>query len=109
MTTLSVIQVPLPFGLGGFAIPIAHVVPRNATGTVQFQDGSTNLGAPVPVFGGVTFGGFTILSPGMHSLTAMFTPTDPAAFDPSTSPPVSLTFGPGFDGLFGGLFGRLGF
>jgi hypothetical protein len=91
-TTLLVIHIPLPFGLGGFAIPIANVAPFNAVGTVQFMDGNTNLGGPVPTFGGIVIGGFISLPPGSHSLTAMFTPTDPAAFAPSTSAAVSLTF-----------------
>jgi hypothetical protein len=108
-TTLSVIRVPLPFGLGGFAIPVANVSPSNAVGTVQFQDGNTNIGGPVPVFGGTSIGGFTFLPRGSHSLTAMFTPTDPTAFAPSTSAPVSLTFKSTFGGLFGGLFDGLGF
>ncbi|MGC1734159.1 MAG: hypothetical protein WA731_16140, partial [Pseudonocardiaceae bacterium] len=55
-TTLSVNQVPLPFGLGGIAIPTAHVAPPNAPGTVQFKDGTTNLGGPVPVTGGLAIG-----------------------------------------------------
>ncbi|MGH3871092.1 MAG: Ig-like domain-containing protein [Pseudonocardiaceae bacterium] len=91
-TTLSVTQIPLPFGLGGFAIPFANVAPPNAVGTVQFKDGATNLGAPVPVSGGFAFGGLVSLPPGPHSLTAVFTPTNSAAFQPSTSNTVAFTF-----------------
>jgi hypothetical protein len=87
-----VIQVPLPFGLGGFAIPIANVAPTNAAGTVQFKDGNTNLGAPVPVFGGVAIGPFTSLRPGLHSVTVVFTPSKPAAFKSSTSNTVTFRF-----------------
>lgn len=46
------VQVPLPLGLGGIAIPTARLTPANALGTVQFKDGATNLGIPVPVLGG---------------------------------------------------------
>ena len=91
-TTLSVIQVPLPFGLGGFAIPIANVGPDNPAGTVQFKDGTHNLGDPVRVFGGVAVGPFAFLPPGHHSVTAVFTPTNPAKFKPSTSNTVNFTF-----------------
>jgi len=91
-TTLSVVSIPLPLGLGGFVLPIAHVTPFNAAGTVQFTDGTTNLGAPVPVAGGVAVGPLTALSPGTHSITAVFTPTNPAKFQPSTSNIVTVTF-----------------
>jgi YVTN family beta-propeller protein len=91
-TTLNVIQVPLPLGLGGFAIPIAHVAPLNATGTVQFRDGSTDLGTPLPVAGGVAVGRISLLSRGTHSLSAVFTPTNPAKFTLSTSNTVTFTF-----------------
>ena len=86
------IQVPLPFGLGGFAIPLSNVGPGNPTGTVQFKDGTHNLGAPVPVFGGVAVGPFLALPAGHHSVTAVFTPTNPAKFQPSTSNIVNFTF-----------------
>jgi hypothetical protein len=91
-TTLSVIQVPLPLGLGGFAIPVANLTPLNAVGTVQFTDGSRNLGGRISVFGGVAIGPFTSLPPGSHSLTAVFTPTNPTAFKPSTSNTVTFKF-----------------
>src|SRR6185437_16286831 len=42
--TLTVIEVPLPLGLGGIAIPVTRVALPNATGTVQSQDGNTTLG-----------------------------------------------------------------
>ncbi len=84
-TTLTVIRVPLPFDLGSFVIASANVAPRNAAGTVQFKDGTTALGAPVPVSNGFAFFVIGTLTSGEHSLTAVFTPTDPAAFTPSTS------------------------
>ncbi|MGH3671665.1 MAG: Ig-like domain-containing protein [Pseudonocardiaceae bacterium] len=64
----------------------------NAAGTVQFKDGNTNLGRPVPVGGGVAIGLFTTLPPGSHSVTAVFTPTNPAKFKPSTSNTVAFRF-----------------
>jgi hypothetical protein len=78
--------------LGGFVIPIANVSPVNAAGTVQFMDGSTNLGGPVRVAGGTAVGPFTTLPRGPHSVKAVFTPTNPTAFQPSTSKTVNFTF-----------------
>lgn len=71
---------------------LANVTPRGATGTVQFIDGATALGTPVPVTAGFAITIVT-LPKGNHSLTAVFTPTDPAAYAQSTSSPVPLTVG----------------
>jgi TolB protein len=101
-------------------ILIARVSPLNAVGTVQFLDGTTPLGGPVPVFGGFAWL-MTPLPTGTHSVTAMFIPTNIGgcsttggfngstplpcptsnvpAFAPSTSSPVSLTV----QSVFGGL------
>jgi hypothetical protein len=59
------------------------------------MDGSSALGAPVPAFGRFAFL-IKTLPPGVHSLTAVFTPTVAAAYVPSTSPAVSLTMNPLF-------------
>ncbi|MGH3871087.1 MAG: hypothetical protein ACRDSR_06145 [Pseudonocardiaceae bacterium] len=91
-TTLTAAPIPLPLGLGGYTLPIAHVTPFNAAGTVQFKDGTTNLGAPVPVAGGIAVGSFLSLPPGPHSLTATFIPTNLSAFQLSTSNTVTFTF-----------------
>jgi hypothetical protein len=91
-TTLTVVQVPLPLGLGGIAFPTALVAPSNATGTVQFKDGATNLGGPVPVLGGIAVGPISVLGKGQHQLIAVFTPTNPTQFKLSTSNTVTFTF-----------------
>ena len=83
---------PLPLGLGGIVIPTAQVAPANAAGTVQFKDGATRLGAPVPVTAGVAIGPVSTLAPGSHSLTAVFTPTNPTNFQSSTSNSVTVKF-----------------
>lgn len=71
----------------------ARVVPPNAAGTVVFKDGNTPIAGPVPVIGGIAVGGLMSLPVGPHSVTAMFVPSNPAAFQPSTSaPPVTFTF-----------------
>ncbi|MGH3779134.1 MAG: Ig-like domain repeat protein [Pseudonocardiaceae bacterium] len=68
------------------------MVPANAAGTVQVKDGTTNLGAPVPVIAGTAFGGVRILRTGQHSLSAVFTPSNATKFTPSTSNTVTFRF-----------------
>jgi Bacterial Ig-like domain (group 3) len=87
-----VVQVPLPLGLGGIAIPTARLTPANAVGTVQFKDGTRNLGGPIPILGGIAVGPVTVLVKGQHQLTAVFTPVTPTKFKPSTSNTVTFTF-----------------
>ncbi|MGH3768470.1 MAG: Ig-like domain-containing protein [Pseudonocardiaceae bacterium] len=66
-------------------------------GTAQFLDGAHHLFGPVPVIGGVaSLIPTEKLTLGPHSLTAIFTPTDLAAFTRSTSPPVLVTVRPLF-------------
>ena len=59
-------------------------VSANAAGNFEFFDGATSLGA-----GAAT----KTVTPtvGSHSFTARFTPTNPAAFNPSTSVAHSYT------------------
>jgi phospholipase C len=90
-TNISLHVAPNPGFLGIPEILIANVSPFNAAGTVQFKDGTQNLGGPVPVTGGIAISTTTALGTGTHPLTAVFTPTDPAAFGPSTSPPATVT------------------
>jgi hypothetical protein len=72
-------------------ILVAQVTPTNAAGTVQFRDGDTELGMPRPVIGGFALTVTSKLGKGAHSLTAVFTAANQAAFGPSMPPPVSLT------------------
>ncbi|MBV8541025.1 MAG: PD40 domain-containing protein [Pseudonocardiales bacterium] len=69
---------------------LTHITPRSAAGTIQILDGTTALGGPLQTAAGLSLF-ITTLPPGTHTLTAVFTPTNPAAFAPSTSAPVSLT------------------
>ncbi len=69
----------------------AMITPATAVGTVQFRDGTTNLGNPVIVSNGTASGTTSTLTPGSHQLTAVFTPTNPAVFSPSTSSAVPVT------------------
>ena len=68
----------------------ATVAPATAVGAVQFKDGATNVGNPVAVSNGTASGSTSTLGVGSHQLTAVFTPLDPGAFSPSTSPPVTF-------------------
>jgi N-acetylneuraminic acid mutarotase/sugar lactone lactonase YvrE len=77
---------PSTFGQsGGFT---ATVTPITATGTVQFQDGSTVLGS-VAISSGTAAISFSALSPGAHSITAVY--SGDANYLPSTSAPVTQT------------------
>jgi hypothetical protein len=68
----------------------AAVTPATATGTVQFKDGTANLGNSVTVSNGTASGSTSTLAGGSHELTAVFIPANPAAVSPSTSPPLTF-------------------
>jgi Bacterial Ig-like domain (group 3) len=76
----------------------AAVVPAAAAGTVQFKAGANNIGGPVTVSGGTALT-TTTLAPGTQSLTAVFTPADPAALGASTSLAVSFVVNDNSPGL----------
>jgi hypothetical protein len=86
-----VIKIDFP-GPGGLVLPLANVAPSNAAGTVQFKDGNTNLDGPRQVFAGIAIDPLTFLNQGQHTITAVFTPADPAAFLPSMSNAESVRF-----------------
>lgn len=94
-TTAALQVAPIPGYVFFPEILIARVSPVRASGTMQFMDGSAPLGVQVPVTAGFAF----LVAPlpkGAHSLTAVFIPTDTAAYAPSTSPSVPLTVNPLF-------------
>jgi Big-like domain-containing protein len=93
-TTTTLTAAPNPVIVGTTAVLIANVAPSSAAGTVQFKDGTTALGAPVPVAAGFAVLNTATLTLGTHTLTAVFIPTNTVAFGPSTSPPVRLTVRP---------------
>ncbi len=86
-TTLNVTAPAGPSGVAPDTVEtlVATVSPP-ASGSVQFKDGSVDIGPPVIVSDGVVSSTMT-LSPATHSLTAVFTSNDPA-FNGSTSPTV---------------------
>jgi hypothetical protein len=94
----------------------ARLTPATARGTVQFMDGRSAVGNPVPVTNG-TSAISLMLVPGGHSLSAVFNPTDRTAFNRSTSNTVHCNFGdqqgnrgyPSYWGNSGGNQGNQGY
>ncbi len=74
----------------------ATISPAGAVGTVQFKDeNNTNLGNAAVSNGRASrfishWQARNWLTPGEHSLIAVFTPTDPATLESSVSEPVTL-------------------
>jgi Bacterial Ig-like domain (group 3) len=90
-TTTSLDVTPAsPAASGTSETLTATVTPSGAAGTVGFWDGATQVGSDQPVSGG-TASVSAVLADGSHSLTAVFTPTDPTAFAASTSAAVDYT------------------
>lgn len=75
----------------GAAVTLTATVTPAAPGTVQFKDGTANVGTPVTVGNGSASTSTSQLPLGARQLTAVFNPADPTAFSPSTSQAVSLT------------------
>jgi len=91
-TTTSLTTSPAsPLAQGSPVTLTATITPSVVAGTVQFKDGATNLGNPVTVSNGIASATTSTLSVGSHQLTAVFTPSDLAAFGPSTSPAIKFT------------------
>lgn len=83
-TTLTV--TPNDFATVGATVTLqAAVTPSNAAGTVTFLDGETSIGQPIAVTSGNASTTTTSLVVGAHSLAAVFTPTNEAAFTSSAS------------------------
>jgi hypothetical protein len=86
-STTSVSSSANPSVYGNSVTFTANVSPSEATGSVQFKDGTTNLGASVPVSGGQATFVTSALLAGSHSITAVFTAT--GSFSNSTSPALN--------------------
>jgi autotransporter-associated beta strand protein len=97
MLTTTTVTSSAPNSVFGQTITFtATVAPMSGTGTptgtVQFRDGTTNLGSPVTLTGGMAT--FTVpagspLSVGPHSITAVY--SGDATFAGSTSNPITQT------------------
>ena len=88
-TTTTLAATPASPRAAGTSVTLTATVSPTAAGTVQFLDGSTDIGSPVTVSGGTASTSTTTLTPGTHSLSAAFTPADSSAFGASTSTAVS--------------------
>lgn len=71
----------------------ASVSPTDAGGTVQFKDGSTDLGKPVKLTNGAATTDLTDLKDGSHTFTAVFVPTDTTVLAGSTSSALPYSVG----------------
>ncbi|MGW0043222.1 beta strand repeat-containing protein [Rhodococcus sp. NPDC003348] len=81
--TTTTLNVPATAKTGTAVDLTATVAPAGATGTVQFKDGATNIGAPVAVTGGTATLNHTFTTTGAHSITAVY--SGDATNHPSTS------------------------
>jgi len=81
---------PLNPATAGQAVTLTATVAGNSpTGTVQFMDGATNLGAPVALAAGTASLSSSTLSPGTHPITAVYSGDISNA--PSTSAVLNQT------------------
>jgi hypothetical protein len=94
-TTTTLATSPVSPAVAGAPVMLtATIAPATAVGTVQFKDGAGNLGPPVTVSNGAASGTTSSLIAGPHQLAAVFAPTDPVAFGPSTSAPIPFVVNP---------------
>ena len=77
---------PQPFGT---SVSLSATVSPAASGTVQFEVGTTAIGSPVTVTAGAASTSTSTLPVGTDSLTAVFTPTAGSNYASSTSTAVS--------------------
>ena len=84
--TVTVASSPNP-SLQSQNVTFTATVNPNVAGTVQFFDGATPLGGPVPVSSGQASLTTPLTTVGNHTITATFTPTGGASS--STSPPIT--------------------
>ncbi|SDJ46986.1 Ig-like domain (group 3) [Frankineae bacterium MT45] len=68
----------------GDAVTLTATVSPSVSGTVQFKDGTTALGAPVALVGSVATLPTSFATVGNHALSAVFTPAANAAVGAST-------------------------
>ncbi|MFC9519261.1 Ig-like domain-containing protein, partial [Nocardiaceae bacterium NPDC056970] len=71
--TTTALTAPATAQTGAAVALSATVTPANASGTVQFKDGSDPIGSPVDVVNGTAALLYTFQASGSHSITAVFT------------------------------------
>jgi putative ABC transporter-associated repeat protein len=89
-TTSALTVSPNPAGPTDQVVMTATVSPANAAGSLDFFDNGSLLGG-APVSAGQASVRSAGMLPGVHQITARFTPADPTSFAPSTSEPAQLT------------------
>ncbi|MFC9519121.1 beta strand repeat-containing protein [Nocardiaceae bacterium NPDC056970] len=89
VATTTTLTVPPTAQTGQQVTLTANLDPANAAGTVQFKDGTTNIGNPVAVANGKATAQTTFSSAGNHSITAVFTGS--TGFKASTSSAQTVT------------------
>ena len=70
-----------------FSASLTAALADNATGTVQWMDGATPIGSPVPVASAGASMPFSVLTAGTHSITAVY--SGDGDFTGATSAPIS--------------------
>ncbi|MDQ7903025.1 Ig-like domain repeat protein [Phytohabitans sp. ZYX-F-186] len=90
-TTTTLAVSPATVESGAEVTLTATVAPSTAEGTVQFRRGASTVIGTAPVASGTATLTTTSLPIGTHSITAVFTPANASAFNPSTSSPQSVT------------------
>jgi Bacterial Ig-like domain (group 3) len=100
-TTTTLTTVPPSPQVSGTSVALNATVTPSAPGTVQFEVGGTDIGAPVVVSGGKATFSTSSLPVGTDALSAVFTPATFAAYKASTgttsftvtaAPVVACTF-----------------
>ena len=83
-TTTTLTATPASPQFVGTAVTLKATVSPTASGTVQFEVGSTDIGSPVTVSGGIAQTTTSTLPVGPDTLKAVFTPTAGNGFSGST-------------------------
>ncbi|MFC9789094.1 Ig-like domain-containing protein [Rhodococcus sp. NPDC127528] len=91
VATTTTVTGPATATTGVAANLTATVTPAEATGTVQFRDGTTDLGGPVTVTNGTATLAHTFTTQGARSITAVY--SGAAGFETSTSAAFTVTVG----------------
>lgn len=88
-TTTTTLTVPPTAETGQQVTLTARLDPANAAGTVQFKDGTADIGGAVTVSNGTATTQTTFATAGSRSITAVFTGN--TGFENSTSIPATVT------------------
>jgi len=90
-TTTTTLSVPPSAATGAPVQLTATVSPAEASGTVQFKDNGTNIGAAVPVNNGSASLSYAFATTGAHSITAVYSGATGFATSTSAAQTVTVT------------------